>query len=70
MSVSKLTESPVGGGGRWPLCGRGFKSVHWGDMEVGYTEAGPTNASSTYAGLSGGVCMYPHYGYVFSGRIR
>lgn len=70
MPVSKLKDLPVGGGGRWPLCGKGFKSIHWGDMEVGYTEAGPTNASASYEGLPGGVCMCPHYGYVFSGKIR
>lgn len=70
MPVSKLADLPAGGGGRWPLCGAGFRSVHWGDMEVGYTEAGPTNASAAYKGLPGGICMCPHYGYVFSGRIR
>lgn len=70
MPVSKLKELPVGGGGRWPLCGAGFRSIHWGDMEVGFTNAGPTNASAAYEGLPGGICMCPHYGYVFSGRIR
>jgi hypothetical protein len=71
VPVCKLTDLPQGGGGRWPLCGAGFRSVKWGDLEVGYTTtAGPTNASPTYAGLPGGVCMCPHYGYVFKGRIR
>ncbi|MBW2942723.1 hypothetical protein [Zhongshania aquimaris] len=70
MPVSNLEELPVGGGGRWPLCGKGFQSIKWGDMEVAYTQAGPSNTSMAYAGLPGGVCMCPHYGYVFSGRIR
>jgi len=71
MPVKKLTELAVGGGGRWPLCGQGFRSEKWGDMEVGYTSTkGPTDASATYAGLPGGVCQCPHYGYVFKGRIR
>ena len=70
MPVCKLKELPVGGGGRWPLCGKGFRSAHWGDMEIGYTTAGPTNAGPTYEELPGGVCMCPHYGYVFKGRIR
>lgn len=70
MPVSKLEDLPVGGGGRWPLCGVGFRSVQWGDMEVGYTTAGPSDASPAYKGLPGGICMCPHYGYVFSGKIR
>ena len=44
--------------------------MKWGDLEVGFTSAGPTNAAAAYAGLPGGVCMCPHYGYVFKGRIR
>ena len=70
MPTCKLTELPKGGGGRWPLCGEGFRSVKWGDMEVGYTTAGPMTAAATYQGLPGGICMCPHYGYVFTGRIR
>jgi hypothetical protein len=37
MPVSKPAELPQGGGGRWPLCGSGFRSEQWGDMEVGHT---------------------------------
>jgi hypothetical protein len=72
MPVSKLSELPVGGGGRWPLCGLGvFRSVHWGDLEVGYTvlEA-PTSSEGQYVGLPGGICQCPHYGYVFQGTVR
>lgn len=70
MPVAKLTELPKGGGGRWPLCGKGFRSIKWGDLEVGYTTAGPMSAGPTYEFLPGKVCMCPHYGYVFKGRIR
>lgn len=70
MPVKKLRELSVGGGGRWPLCGAGFRSERWGDMEVGFTTAGPSNASAAYENLPGKVCMCPHYGYVFKGRIR
>ena len=70
MPTCKLKELPPGGGGRWPLCGAGFRSVKWGDLEVGFTKAGPMSAAATYAELPGGVCMCPHYGYVFKGRIR
>ena len=71
MPVSKPSELPVGGGGRWPLCGVGFRSAHWGDLEVGYTTVPePTDVSAVYEGLPGGVCPCPHYGYVFTGRVR
>ncbi len=70
MPVSKLRELPVGGGGRWPLCGKGFRSTKFGDMEVGFTTTGPSNASPAYENLPGKVCMCPHYGYVFKGKIR
>ncbi|MBL7494987.1 hypothetical protein I6A84_28195 [Frankia sp. CNm7] len=70
MPVSKLTDLPVGGGGRWPLCGVGFRSVHWGDLEVGYTTTIAADHTAGYHGLPGGVCPCPHYGYVFKGRIR
>lgn len=70
MPVSRLADLPVGGDGRWPLCGSGFKSAQWGDMEVGYTTTGPGNHTALYQGLPGGVCPCPHYGYVFKGRIR
>jgi hypothetical protein len=70
MPVSRLDELPVGGDGRWPLCGSGFRSVQWGDMEIGYTTTGVGNHGTLYQGLPGGVCQCPHYGYVFTGRIR
>ena len=37
MPHCKLEDLPSGGG-RWPALGHdGFKTAHWGDMEVGYT---------------------------------
>jgi hypothetical protein len=39
-------------------------------MEVGFTTAGPVDCTPVYAGLPGGVCQCPHYGYVFTGRLR
>ncbi|BBX04886.1 hypothetical protein BST36_09005 [Mycolicibacterium moriokaense] len=70
MPVSRPADLPVGGGGRWPLCGSGFRSAQWGDMEVGYTTTGVGDHTPVYQGLPGGVCPVPHYGYVFTGRIR
>jgi len=70
MPTCKLKDLPRGGGGRWPLCGSGFCSIKWGDMEVGYTTTGPMTAAATYEALPGGICMCPHYGYVFKGRLR
>lgn len=70
MPVSRPADLPVGGGGRWPLCGSGFRSARWGDMEIGYTTTGVGDHTALYQGLPGGVCPVPHYGYVFSGRIR
>ncbi len=70
MPVSRPADLPAGGGGRWPLCGSGFRSVQWGDMEVGYTTTGVGDHTPVYQGLPGGVCPVPHYGYVFTGRIR
>ena len=70
MPVSKLTDLPAGGDGRWPVCGQGFRSVQWGDLEVGYTVTGPGDLTAIYQGLPGGVCPCPHYGFVFTGRIR
>jgi hypothetical protein len=70
MPVSKPTELPAGGGGRWPLAASGFRSVRWGDLEVGYTTTGPVDCTQLYQGLPGGVCPCPHYGYVFKGRVR
>jgi hypothetical protein len=70
MPVCKPADLPVGGDGRWPLCGTGFKSARWGDLEVGHTIAEPMDCTALYADLPGGVCMCPHYGYMFSGRLR
>ena len=70
MPVSKPKDLPAGGDGRWPLCGRGFRSVQWGDLEVGFTTTGPGDHTAAYQGLPGGVCPCPHYFYVFEGRIR
>ena len=70
MPVSKPAELPEGGGGRWPHTGEGFRSARWGDLEVGYTTAGPLDCTPVYAGLPGGVCQCPHYGYVFRGTLR
>jgi hypothetical protein len=68
MPVSKPSELPADGDGRWP--GIGFPSTRWGDMEVGYTKVDPLDATAVYEGLPGAVCQCPHYGYVFSGQIR
>jgi hypothetical protein len=70
MPVSKPRDLPAGGDGRWPLCGRGFRSQRWGDLEVGHTTCDPADHTALYEGLPGGVCPCPHYGYVFTGRIR
>jgi hypothetical protein len=71
MPVSKPADLPIGGGGRWPLCGAGFRSEQWGDLEVGYTTVPePVDVSPMYASLPGGVCQCPHYGYMFRGRLR
>ena len=70
MPVSKPADLPRGGGGRWPHTGDGFRSVRWGDLEVGFTTAGPLDCTPVYAGLPGGVCQCPRYGYVFAGRMR
>ena len=72
MPHAKPDELPSGGGGRWPAAGDGFRSVQWGDMEVGYTTAGPLDCTQLYqiGGLPGGVCTCPHYGYIFEGSIR
>ena len=59
MPVSRLDDLPVGGDGRWPLCGRGFRSAQWGDMEVGYTTTGAGDHTALYQGLAGGVCPCP-----------
>jgi len=67
-------EDLPNGGDRWPAIGReGFRTVQWGDMEVGYTTVHePLDCSEQYkfGGLPGGVCPCPHYGYIFEGRMR
>jgi hypothetical protein len=68
MPVSKPSELPPNGGGRWPHAA--FQSVQWGDLEVGYTVVEPIDCSPGYQGLPGGLCPCPHYGYVFEGRLR
>lgn len=59
---------------RWPDIPKGhFRSVKWGDMEVGYTcVAHPLDCTEQYqtGGYPGGVCQCPHYFYIFEGRIR
>lgn len=73
MPHARLEELPAAGGGRWPLSGEAFRSVRWGDMEVGLTTVdAPLDCTELYrvGGLPGGVCPCPHYGYVFSGALR
>lgn len=68
MPVSKPQDLPMNGGGRWP--NTGFRSVRWGDMEVGYTVAPVLDCTPVYEGLPGSVCQCPHYGYVLRGVVR
>lgn len=73
MPHARPDELPSGGGGRWPAAGDGFRSVQWGDMEVGYTATQhPLDCTELYrvGGFPGGVCVCPHYGYIFEGSIR
>ena len=70
MPVSKPADLPEGGGGRWPHLAGGWRSATWGDLEVGYTTTEPLDCTPVYAGLPGGVCPCPHYGYVFKGGVR
>jgi hypothetical protein len=64
------TAKPPSRGGRLPLCGTGFSSAQWGDLEVGNTVAPPGDHTPLHRGLPSGVCPCPHYGYVFKGRLR
>jgi hypothetical protein len=68
MPVMKPQELPENGGGRWPHTG--FRSVRWGDLEVGFTVAPAVDCAALYQGLPGAVCNCPHYGYVFKGAMR
>ena len=72
MPHARPEDLPSGGGGRWPLAGDGFRSVQWGDMEVGLTTTGPQDCTELYklGGMPGGVCICPHYGFIISGQIR
>ncbi|WP_019926690.1 hypothetical protein [Nocardia sp. BMG111209] len=73
MPHAKPQDLPAAGGGRWPSTGEAFRSVQWGDLEVGFTSVdSPLDCTELYrnSDLAGGVCMCPHYGYIFSGSIR
>ena len=73
MPHAKPDELPAGGGGRWPFAGEMFRTVRWGDMEVGLTTIDqPLDCTESYqiGGMAGGVCPCPHYGYIFSGTLR
>lgn len=70
MPHAKPIDLPPAGGGRWPATGDGFRSVQWGDLEVGFTTTGAGDHTALYQGLPGGVCGCPHYGYVFKGTLR
>ena len=74
MPHARPEDLPAGGGGRWPFAGEMFRSVQWGDLEVGFTTVpeAPTNSEPMYAlaGWAGGVCPCPHYGYILEGALR
>lgn len=72
MPVRNIDDLPDAGGGRWPHTAGFYKSMPMGDMEIGLTTVPPMDCTTSYkdGGLPGGVCPCPHYGYVFSGRIR
>jgi hypothetical protein len=73
MPHARPQDLPAGGDGRWPSAGEGFRSVQWGDMEVGFTTVNaPLDCTELYrvGGMPGGVCTCPHYGYVFTGSVR
>ena len=72
MPHARPDELPNAGGGRWPAAKDHFYSAQWGDLEVGYTATeGARDCTDLYrlAGLPGGVCMCPHYGYVLEGAV-
>lgn len=72
MPHAKPTDLPGAGGGRWPSAGDNFRSVQWGDMEVGFTSVqAARDCTELYrlGGLPGGVCPCPHYGFVVEGAI-
>lgn len=52
--------------------GPGFSSrqIEWGDMTLAVDEAtGPLDGTEMFAGLPGGRCQCPHWGYVIEGSI-
>ncbi|EHJ60761.1 hypothetical protein [Novosphingobium pentaromativorans] len=58
---------------RWDFVGDDYRTVHWGDMEVGLTIVPePLDCTQLYkmGRLPGGVCPCPHYGYMFEGTMR
>ena len=72
MPHSKIENLPTTQD-RWPTAGQSFRSVQWGDMEVGFTRIPHAlDCTSLYkdGGLPGGVCQCPHYGYLFEGTLR
>ncbi|WP_043806762.1 hypothetical protein [Rhodococcus triatomae] len=73
MPHARPVDLPNGGGGRWPAATDHFRSVQWGDLEVGYTTTdAPRDCAELYrlGGLPGGLCPCPHYGYVLEGTIK
>jgi hypothetical protein len=73
MPHARPEDFPAGGDGRWAFAGDRFRTVQWGDLEVGLTTVeGSLDVTEMYkvGGMPGGVCPCPHYGYIFSGRIR
>lgn len=71
MPHSKPEELPAAGGGRWPVAIDSFRSVQWGDMEVGFTTVQEAmDCTDIYRHLAGGVCQCPHYGYIVRGALR
>lgn len=73
MPHSRPEDLPNAGGGRWPATMDHFRSVHWGDLEVGLTtvpQASDVTELYRAGGFPGKVCICPHYGYIFEGSIR
>ena len=59
MPHAKPADLPNAGGGRWPASKDHFRSVQWGDLEVGYTTTEhplDTTELNRIGGLAGGVC--------------
>lgn len=47
-----------------------FHSMPAGNMEVGWYTVPPADCTSVYEGLPDGMCVCPHWGYLFKGRLR